>query len=201
MSGSTLTKSTIYIHDYGPSSSGSSGYEAESPYFFSQRQDNRQESSPKSRNSKPLKVWTDGAAKNNGRAGTRAGWGVYFGPNHPDNDYGPVSVGPHTNQRAELQAILRAAVIHADNLAPEKLIIHTDSRYAIDAVTTWTEKWEQNGYLNAKGEPVANQDLIRTIKHYVDFGNIEFVHVRGHTGVEGNEAADRLANLGARSVS
>lgn len=148
--------------------------------------------------SAPLKVWTDGAAKNNGRAGTKAGWGVYYGNGHPDNDYGPVSEGAPTNQRAELEAIWHAASNHYNKNPDKKLIVHTDSQYSIDCITKWSHKWERNGYYNVKGELVANSDLIQRIKRYYDMGNMEFVHVRGHTGVEGNEAADRLANLGAQ---
>ena len=35
-------------------------------------------------------VYTDGACSNNGRSGARAGAGVYWGENHPDNVSTPV---------------------------------------------------------------------------------------------------------------
>lgn len=72
-----------------------------------------------------------------------------------------------TSQRAEL-----AASIHALELAIEKqeslnnnvfmrVNIHTDSKYLHDFETDWFDRWEQNGWLNARGEPVANQNLMK----------------------------------------
>ena len=55
-------------------------------------------------------------------------------------------------------------------------------------------------------ETVANKDLIQetvalkivlTKLIKIKLGNLEFVHVKGHAGDPGNEAADRLANQGA----
>uniref|UniRef100_A0A1I7X1M0 ribonuclease H n=1 Tax=Heterorhabditis bacteriophora TaxID=37862 RepID=A0A1I7X1M0_HETBA len=52
-------------------------------------------------------VYTDGACSRNGRYGAKAGYGVFWGPNHVDNKYGPVNGAP-TNNRGELQAVVVA---------------------------------------------------------------------------------------------
>jgi ribonuclease HI len=39
--------------------------------------------------------------------------------------------------------------------------IFSDSRYAVNCMTDWVYQWESNGWINSRGEPVVNQDLIR----------------------------------------
>lgn len=60
----------------------------------------------------------------------------------------------------------------------------------------------RNGFLAADGKPVKNRALIKYLAALLHARrktsqSIEFRHVRGHVGIEGNEAADQLANLGA----
>ncbi|KAK6885357.1 Ribonuclease H [Candida tropicalis] len=163
-------------------------------------------------------VYVDGASRGNGKsANAPSGYGVYWGPNDPRNAAVPLdkvdrgtSFKP-TNQRAELRAINHALKdIHNDlksGNASTKTEIHSDSRYAIRSVDEWSDKWAANGWKNSKGEPVANQELIKetvALKNSINkeyqarnWGDVEFVHVKGHSGNPGNEAADRLANQGA----
>lgn len=59
----------------------------------------------------------------------------------------------------------------------------------------------RNGFLTADGKPVKNRALIKYLAALLHARRktshtIEFKHVRGHVGIEGNEAADQLANLG-----
>ena len=108
--------------------------------------------------------------------------------------------GPRqTNQRAELTAVSRALEI-----APRhrEVTIYTDSRYAIDCVTNWYKNWQRNGWLNAKGKPVENKDLITDIRERVEeregLGRgTYFVWVKGHANDPGNIEADKLAVAGA----
>lgn len=104
-----------------------------------------------------------------------------------------------TNQRAELTAVLRAL-----DIAPRhrEVTIYTDSKYSIDCVTNWYKNWEKNGWVNAKGKPVENRDLVQDIREKIEEREIlgkgtYFVWVKGHANDAGNIAADRLANQGA----
>ena len=106
-----------------------------------------------------------------------------------------------TNQRAELTAILRAL-----DIAPRhrEVTIYTDSKYSIDCVTNWYRNWKKNGWMNSKGKPVENKDLVADIRQRVDereqLGKVTyFVWVKGHKDNAGNIAADRLAVEGART--
>ncbi|KAI6163745.1 hypothetical protein EDD17DRAFT_1566615 [Pisolithus thermaeus] len=68
-------------------------------------------------------------------------------------------------------------------------------------VTSWIFKWMTNGFRTADGQPVKNRALIKYLTallhaRRITSQTIEFKHVRGHAGLEGNEAADQLANIG-----
>ena len=72
--------------------------------------------------------------------------------------------------------------------------IYSDSEYSIKSLTEWRDKWVRNGFRNVQGLPVAYSKLVREGHYLVDsFTDLALVHVRGHTGLEGNEAADKLA--------
>ncbi|KAH0828478.1 hypothetical protein AYO21_00388 [Fonsecaea monophora] len=107
-----------------------------------------------------------------------------------------------TNQRAELTAILRAL-----DIAPRhrEVTIYTDSKYSIDCVTNWYRNWKKNGWVNAKGKPVENKDLVMDIREKIEereqLGKVTyFVWVKGHMDNPGNIAADRLAVQGAMAA-
>jgi len=78
----------------------------------------------------------------------------------------------------------------------EHLVIKSDSAYVVNGITEYVKKWETNGWRNAKGESVANQDLWRTLIKWVDQVNaldsvISFWHVKRAD----NQDADYLANF------
>jgi len=140
-------------------------------------------------------VYTDGACSSNGHAGARGGIGVYFGPRDERNvsERLPADGPTHTNQRAELAAIVRA--LEVTKHVRERILIHTDSAYSIGCATLWLAGWKRNGWRNSKKEPVANQDLVRALDAAIEArrGPTEFRKVKGHSGDPGNEAADALA--------
>lgn len=147
-----------------------------------------------------LQIYTDGSSLANGKAGSRAGVGVYFGDGDPRNVSERLRGDPQTNQRAELMAMLRALEI-----APlEKTVqIISDSQYSINCVTQWAIGWKQKGWKTATGENVKNQDIIRAVLDKMDErtkadANTYFHWVKGHASDRGNVAADRLAVRGAK---
>ncbi|KAF1961525.1 ribonuclease H-like protein [Byssothecium circinans] len=148
-----------------------------------------------------LKIWTDGAAKGNGRVGALAGIGVWFGR---DDDSRNVSEpllgdGKQTNQRAELTAISRAV-----DIAPidRNALIYTDSYYSIKCLTEWFQKWEKNEWKNSAGKAVENKDIIEPIiarirERELAGAYTKFQWIKGHGVDAGNIQADRLASEGA----
>ncbi|KAH7270569.1 ribonuclease H-like domain-containing protein, partial [Fusarium redolens] len=151
-----------------------------------------------------LKIWTDGSSLANGQADSRAGLGVYFGPNDKRNLAERLPGEPQTNQRAELMAILRALEIAPST---QDVQIVTDSQYSIKCVTQWALSWEKKGWKTASGVEVKNQDIIRGVLARIEErdaarSKTSFQWVKGHATDQGNHQADRLANQGAglRSV-
>ncbi|KAJ2412390.1 hypothetical protein H4218_005834 [Coemansia sp. IMI 209128] len=147
-------------------------------------------------------VYTDGASANNGKRSARAGVGVYFGTGDPRNISEPLAGPRQTNQRAELMAVLQAIEAVASSGATKTLVICTDSMYTINCVSVWHYKWANSGWVNSQGQQVNNQDLIRGILDRMKAyrGSIQFIHVRGHSGIHGNEQADLLAVRGANTT-
>ena len=147
--------------------------------------------------------YIDGACRGNGYYGAVGGAGLYI-PQFKRHEYR--SIDSHespTNQRAELTALimaLEAAIERRGELYTNpwfNLIIKTDSKYVIGCLTDWLEKWEENGWLNSRGYPVSNQDLIKRAAKLQ--GNIEEVGgevIFEYISREANQEADRLANFG-----
>ncbi|XP_033106420.1 ribonuclease H1-like [Anneissia japonica] len=144
---------------------------------------------------KPRVVYTDGCCTSNGRSGARAGIGVYWGPDHPWNVSEKLH-GHQTNQRAELKAAVRAIEVAKENDLND-IELKTDSIYTIKCVTDWIDKWKENGWKTSKNGNVVNRDLIEDLDEARQDINVTWRHVPGHKGIQGNEEADRLANLGA----
>ncbi|KAJ2899796.1 hypothetical protein GGI21_004784 [Coemansia aciculifera] len=74
--------------------------------------------------------------------------------------------------------------------------------YSINCLNVWHYGWAKYKWQSKLGKTVENQDLIKCIlcltKEYP--GSVQYIHVRGHAGIYGNEQADRLAVQGANTV-
>ncbi|KAF8807925.1 ribonuclease H-like protein [Phlegmacium glaucopus] len=143
-------------------------------------------------------AYSDGACKGNGKVGSVAGIGVWWGPDDPRN-LAERCPGDQTNNRAELIAILR--VLETTPISTKPLVIRSDSRYSIDCLKTWIFKWKANGFRNAQGEAVKNAGIIRCTSIQLDIRaryqqKILLQYVKGHSGDVGNDGADALANRG-----
>ncbi|KAE9409294.1 ribonuclease H-like protein [Gymnopus androsaceus JB14] len=146
----------------------------------------------------PQVVYSDGACKGNGKSNGVAGIGVWWGEGDPRN-LAERCPGGQTNNRAELIAIAR--VLETTPFRRGRLTIKTDSRYSIDCFDKWLGGWQNNGWLTAEKKAVKNAELIRYIAALLEarvrIGQKVFLeYVRGHVGIQGNEGADRLANMG-----
>ncbi|KAI0958123.1 hypothetical protein AcW1_006296 [Taiwanofungus camphoratus] len=144
-------------------------------------------------------VYSDGACKGNGQPGSVAGIGVWWGRDDPRN-LAERCPGAQTNNRAELIAIVR--VLETASRIKHPLLIKTDSQYSINCFRSWLPKWIATGFKSASGQPVKNAALIRYLSALLDERGrqgqkVHLQYVRGHVGEEGNEGADRLANMGA----
>ena len=102
-----------------------------------------------------------------------------------------------TNNRMELTAVIEAL---GALKRPSHVILHTDSQYVMKGITEWIRGWKVKGWKTAAREPVKNADLWRTLDEAVARHEIQWVWVKGHSGHNGNERADALANKGVESL-
>ena len=92
-----------------------------------------------------------------------------------------------TNQIAELYAIYIGL-----SLVPDRDVkVYTDSQYAITSLTGYIHDWVKNGWSG-----VANRTYMESCYDLMQNRQVTFQHVRGHTGNQYNEEADKLAELG-----
>lgn len=143
--------------------------------------------------SEGVEIFTDGACKGNPG---RGGWGALlrFGTQEKELFGGEALT---TNNRMELTAVIRA--LEALNKRC-KVRVHTDSQYVQKGISEWMSGWKKRGWKTADKKPVKNVDLWLELDQLATQHDIEWLWVRGHSGHEGNEHADRLANLGCEQV-
>lgn len=137
-------------------------------------------------------IYCDGACSGNpGLAGS--GLAVYYEGQKPQLLYGAF-VKEGTNNIAELNALYKALLIASEIKSPEKIDIYSDSKYSIDCISLWAYSWKKNGW-SKKGGEIKNLELIQKSHNLYEKikNNITISHVKGHSGIEGNELADRMA--------
>jgi ribonuclease HI len=84
---------------------------------------------------------------------------------------------------------------------PTRIVLHTDSQYVMKGITEWIRNWKARGWKTADRQPVKNVDLWKRLEELAGGHEIEWVWVRGHSGHDGNERADQLANKGVASLT
>ncbi len=96
-----------------------------------------------------------------------------------------------TNNRMELTAAISALVEIGETSLP--IILHSDSSYVINGITKWVSGWMKRDWITAQKTPVQNVDLWKELVDVCEGKNISWRHVAGHSGLPGNERADRIA--------
>ncbi|KFM79439.1 Ribonuclease H1, partial [Stegodyphus mimosarum] len=146
---------------------------------------------PECKSDEYVTVFTDGASSCNGKEEARAGIGVYWGPGNKLNASMRLP-GRQTNNRAEIYAAVHA-LRQAKLLGIKNLRLYTDSQFVIKGITTWIEKWKQNGWILANGKPVVNKEDFIALDYARQGLNVDWCYVKGHANNPGNVEADKLA--------
>jgi ribonuclease HI len=134
-------------------------------------------------------IYTDGACRGNPGPG---GWGVILNYKGKIKElYG--GERETTNNRMEL-----LAAIHGLEALKKKckVEINTDSKYVMQGITEWISNWKRRGWKTAGNKPVKNEDLWRRLDAAMLGHDVKWKWVKGHSGNNGNDRADALANLG-----
>lgn len=135
-----------------------------------------------------VEIYTDGACRGNPGPG---GWAALLVAGSQRKELCGAEAAT-TNNRMELMAAIaglgalkRRCAVH----------LYTDSQYVLQGATQWLAQWKARGWRTAAREPVKNQDLWERLDDAAKAQDIEWHWVKGHSGHDGNEYVDQLANL------
>lgn len=164
-------------------------------------------------------LYADGACLDNGRPNARGGCGFVFRPADPSepigHDYvnfrletkGPTgAVFNQTNNRAELRAIISALNFRAwHGEGWDRLVVATDSAYAVDGITNHMKPWLRRNWRTAKGTEVMNRDLweelLARLRKFQTYGfEVQFWHIPRELNSKADFAAKDAAKEGSRET-
>jgi ribonuclease HI len=135
-------------------------------------------------------IYTDGACSGNPGPG---GWGAVLRYGVHEKELCGGEASATTNNRMELMAAIQA--LESLN-RPVVVRLYTDSTYVRSGITSWLANWKRNGWRTSDKQPVKNADLWQRLEVAVGRHEVEWLWVKGHAGVPGNERADALASRG-----
>ena len=135
-----------------------------------------------------LKIYTDGACSGNPGIG---GWGaVLINPDTGEEKHLSGAENLTTNNKMELTATIESL---KSIIKPSEIELYTDSQYVKNGINIWIINWKNNGWKTASKKPVANKELWIELDTIVQFHNVQWFWVKGHSGNYYNEIADQLA--------
>ena len=122
-----------------------------------------------------------------------AGWAWYV----DDGCWASGGWSHGTNNMGELTAVLD--LLEQTAGVEDDLLVYCDSTYAIKAIREWMPGWKRRGWKKGDGKPVANLEILKALDRAMQGrrDRVRFEWVKGHSGHELNEEADRLANAAA----
>jgi len=138
---------------------------------------------------KTVEVFTDGACSGNPGPG---GWGAILRFNGKTKELSG-GEAETTNNRMELLAAISALNALKE---PCEVLLHTDSKYVMDGISSWIHGWKRNGWKTADKKPVKNGELWQALDLANGRHKVKWHWVKGHAGHAENERADELARMG-----
>ena len=168
-------------------------------------------------------LYTDGACPNNGTENATGGFGMakfmsgrWRKASFRWDEYLTERYGPPTNQKCELMAVLFVIIAMYSEVKEypkdhklwskegeiNSLVkIYSDSQYVVNGLNSWLAGWKEKDWKNSKKQPIANMKMWKDIDDILSKehmrGVFTFLHVPGHSGNPGNDAADEAARRGA----
>jgi ribonuclease HI len=134
-----------------------------------------------------VEIFTDGACRGNPGPG---GWAALLVSGAERKEVSGFEAAT-TNNRMELAAAIGGLGALKRRCAVK---LYTDSKYVLQGITEWLPNWKARGWRTAARQPVKNQDLWELLDSAAATQDIHWIWVKGHSGHDGNEYVDRLAN-------
>lgn len=135
---------------------------------------------------KHIQIYTDGACSYNPGPG---GWGailIYNGVEKRISGGEPNT----TNNRMELLAVINGLSCLKEKCEVE---IFSDSAYVVNAyLQNWVDNWKANGWKKQKSS-IKNLELWKQLDSLVNFHNVKFIKVKGHSDNVYNNECDKMA--------
>lgn len=134
-------------------------------------------------------LYTDGACSGNPGPG---GWGCILSFKGKTKEMSGF-MADTTNNRMEIFAVISGLGALKE---PCVVDVYSDSAYTVNAFREgWLDKWQKNGWMNSKKEPVENIDLWKLLLTIIKKKGHEvtFHKVKGHADNPMNNRCDELA--------
>jgi len=142
---------------------------------------------------KQVIIYTDGACRGNPGPG---GWGALIKFESAEKEIFGGQLDT-TNNQMELSAAIEGLAVLKEPCSVE---LFTDSKYVMDGITQWIQNWKKNNWRTAAKKDVKNKELWQKLDQLISQHRVQWHWVKGHSGDEGNEIADLLANKGIDSI-
>lgn len=138
-----------------------------------------------------VQIYTDGACSNNHLKQNTGGYGAIILRQGKE----PIKLNGGyrntTNNRMELKAVIEALKTMPISLS---ITVYSDSQYVVRGINEWIYSWIKKGKIEKNGD--LWMELYRIV---ITFSDIQFMHVKGHSGNKYNEVADSLATKACRN--
>lgn len=135
-----------------------------------------------------ITIFTDGAAKGNPGPG---GYGAVLLLGDTVLEIGEAK-SLTTNNEMELRAVVEA--LKQVPPGADTVAVYTDSKYVVEGATGWTFGWMKNGWKTKSGSDVLHKGLWQELVDLLKTINVEWHKIPGHSGLIGNERADKIAS-------
>lgn len=138
---------------------------------------------------KEVSIYTDGACSGNPGPGGYAAILIYNGIEKE------ISGGQKdtTNNKMELLGVIEGLKMLKEKC---KVNLYSDSAYVINSINNgWVLAWKKNNWIKSDKSKAKNIDLWEELLHLIDFHEVTFIKVKGHSDNVYNNRCDKLAVL------
>lgn len=151
-----------------------------------------------------LHVFADGCCEPRSRQG---GWAFVAYRNGVELAFSFGGSLNSTNNTMELLSLFNAAGWINRESTNERATVWLDSIYAVKGCNIWRPIWKNNGWrkvranAKARNRKIADTELWQNVDRELSRNPfITIAWCKGHSGIDGNERADELADQGRRSL-